>query len=1229
MKKILVIEDDGLMRVGLVTALRRNGYEVLDAAHGAAGLELAFANRPDLVLSDINMPGQTGLEVLRELRVRPETAAVPVILMTGEPQKADAPACIQRGADDYLAKPFTLEQMVATVKARLERQAGIQRTLESRNRAEHLSTKEKIRLQTMALEAAASGILITDRQGRILWVNPAFTRLTGHTAEETAGQNPRLLKSGRHTRQFYTEMWTAITAGNVWHGELVNQRKDGSLYDEEMTITPVRDESGQIRNFIAIKQDVSERKRAEKILRESEARFHSLMENLPDVIFFKDLKSRFVRFSRSTVEQARASMLTTYRAAHPQARPEDLPEQLGNPEKFAEYLVGKTDADVFSEERARSAHQDEQRIISTGEPLVNRVKHTTETDGRVRWRLTTKMPWRNETGNIIGIFGISRDITAQKQTEQALAQERDLLQALMDNLPDYIYFKDDRSRFIRINHSLARHLGLPNPEAAVGRSDADFFPIRQARQKLVDERRLLATGEPILGLVEQSDAVTGEKWVSSTKVPIYGTDRQITGLVGISRDITEIKQAAEELQRKSAFLEAQLNSSIDGILVVDEQGRKVLHNQRMTDLLKIPQSIADDKDDEVQRRWVAENTRDPEQFMQRVRHLYSQPYETSQEEIEMKDGTTLDRYSAPMLGKNGTYYGRMWTFRDITERKRMEESLRHSEEKFRGLVENFRDAIVTVDPATGKFSSANPAAIKMFGAKNEAELLAFDPGSLSPERQADGSLSAEKARLVAASVNDGVQHFEWIHRRVSGEEFFADVLLTRMERDGKPAILATVRDITERKLAEEELRWKTAFLEAQVNSSLDGILVVDEQGMKILQNQRMTDLFKIPRYLAADKAAVTQRQWIADMTIDSERFLKKIHYLYSQPNEISRDELELKDGTILDLYSSPVIDQGGKYYGRIWAFRDITARKRAEVERQRMELQLRQSQKLESVGQLAAGIAHEINTPTQYVGDNTRFVRDSFAAVAKVLDSHEALLAAAKSGTVTPELLARSEEILAAGDLDYLRGQIPQALNETLEGVERVSKIVRAMKDFSHPGGSEKSPADLNRAIESTVTMARNEWKYVADLKLELDAALPFVPCFLGEFNQAVLNLIVNAAHAIGDVVKKHPGTKGLITVQTRREGDYIQVRVADTGTGISEAARPKIFEPFFTTKAVGKGTGQGLAMVYGTVVNRHGGTVTFDTEVDRGTTFIIRLPLKPRPGAEAISPQPQNIPTI
>jgi PAS domain S-box-containing protein len=314
-----------------------------------------------------------------------------------------------------------------------------------------------------------------------------------------------------------------------------------------------------------------------------------------------------------------------------------------------------------------------------------------------------------------------------------------------------------------------------------------------------------------------------------------------------------------------------------------------------------------------------------------------------------------------------------------------------------------------------------------------------------------------------------------------------------------------------------------------------------------------------------------------------------------------------KDGSSIavDYICTALLDSARRTIGAAVLFN-------SSADRKALESQLLQSRKLESVGQLAAGIAHEINTPIQYVGDNTRFVKESFASIVNVLHSHNELLAAAKNGAVTPDLIARADAILAASDLDYLCEQIPAAVQQTLEGVERVSQIVRAMKDFSHPGAREKSPADMHRAIQSTVTVTHNEWKYLADIKLELDPELPPVPCFLGEFNQSILNLIMNAAQAIGDVVGKNPTTKGLITIQTRRDGSMVEIRVADTGTGIPAEFRAKIFEPFFTTKDVGKGTGQGLSIVYGCIVQRHGGTITFQTEVGWGTVFIIRLPLQP-----------------
>ena len=297
---------------------------------------------------------------------------------------------------------------------------------------------------------------------------------------------------------------------------------------------------------------------------------------------------------------------------------------------------------------------------------------------------------------------------------------------------------------------------------------------------------------------------------------------------------------------------------------------------------------------------------------------------------------------------------------------------------------------------------------------------------------------------------------------------------------------------------------------------------------------------------------------------------------------------------------SPLRDNDGMGY--IFMGEDITGRLVLEHE-------LAQAQKLESIGQLAAGIAHEINTPIQFVGDNVRFLSDSFADLHAILTRYREILAAVKCGRrLSPELLETCESELQQADLDFLSDETPKAFAQTAEGIKRVATIVRAMKEFAHPGTHEKAAVDLNKAIESTVIVARNEWRYVAELQTNLDPLLPPVFCLVGEFNQVVLNMIINATHAIADTVKD-TGKKGTITISTARVDDSVEISIADTGGGIPEAIRHKIFDPFFTTKEVGKGTGQGLAIARSVVVDKHGGTIRVESDVGKGTTFIIRLP--------------------
>jgi signal transduction histidine kinase len=271
--------------------------------------------------------------------------------------------------------------------------------------------------------------------------------------------------------------------------------------------------------------------------------------------------------------------------------------------------------------------------------------------------------------------------------------------------------------------------------------------------------------------------------------------------------------------------------------------------------------------------------------------------------------------------------------------------------------------------------------------------------------------------------------------------------------------------------------------------------------------------------------------------------------------------------------------------------------------------QLLHAQKMESIGQLAAGIAHEINTPTQFVGDNARFLRECFEELLPRLTQATSLAEAVCNGEAPAELAEQLRSGFKDADISYLSEEIPRALEQSIEGIERVAAIVKAMKEFSHPGVKQLARIDLNRAIHSTATVASNEWKYVADMKFDLDSELPHVLCLPGELNQVVLNMIVNAAHAIADIVGDGGEGKGLITVTTHQDGAHTEIRITDSGSGIPPEAQARIFEPFFTTKEVGRGTGQGLSMAHNVIVKMHGGTITFETESGHGTTFIIRLP--------------------
>jgi PAS domain S-box-containing protein len=442
-------------------------------------------------------------------------------------------------------------------------------------------------------------------------------------------------------------------------------------------------------------------------------------------------------------------------------------------------------------------------------------------------------------------------------------------------------------------------------------------------------------------------------------------------------------------------------------------------------------------------------------------------------------------------------------------------------------------------------------------------------------------------------------------------------------------IYGAAQDITERKQAEEALQQAYEEMEARVQqrtrdlntaynqmrtllSAIASILVgVDADGRVTHWNETAEEALGLPAGQAVGRP-------LAELGIPWEwgEISAAVSRCQERRQKVRLGELLVTraDGStrVLAFTLNPIVDeQNPQRAGIIFHGSDIT-------ERKKMEQGLAQSQKLQSIGQLAAGIAHEINTPAQFVASNLRFLKQGIAPISHLLEQLEELRGL--EGTAVDLEMVYAD--LDTMQLDFVLREFPQAIDQSLEGIERIAGIVRAMRDFSHPGSEHKIMADINRGLESTIAVARNEWKLVAEVKTDLDPNLPRVECLPAQLNQAFLNLLINAVQAVAALPASGNGERGLITVSTRRlppgeraasaaAAEAVEISFADSGCGISPEIQGRIFDPFFTTKEVGVGTGQGLAIVHNIVVNQHGGSVSFESAPGKGAVFTIRLPVR------------------
>lgn len=536
---------------------------------------------------------------------------------------------------------------------------------------------------------------------------------------------------------------------------------------------------------------------------------------------------------------------------------------------------------------------------------------------------------------------------------------------------------------------------------------------------------------------------------------------------------------------------------------------------------------------------------------------------------------------------------------DVTNRKEEERLLMERERFYRSIVDNIQDVIFETD-AEGRWTFLNPAFERIVGVGVNEETGRHAYERIWPE---DRRMTTAKLARVLRGASQNCR-FEVRYSKPDGTPGWAEVHVEAQRDEEKVLIgtFGTIREISvrkrngdlERQLSEQLLRATEDRVKTIIESAPLMVFSIDKEGiLTFIDGQALERIGRTPQELEG------RSMFEISPKPEIQGYIRRALAGESVTAEIQSGEV------FLEVRYSPVFDADGNPNGTTGVGIDITDSKL-------LESQLLHARKMESIGHLAAGLAHEVNTPTQYIADNTRFIQDNFEVI------RDALLAARTcTREAGGEIAEEFERRWVDGDLDYLLEEVPFALKQSLEGLTRVTGIVKSMKQFSHPGTVDRQWANLNEQLESTLTVSRNEWKYVAEVETKFDPNLPLVHCLPAELNQVFLNMIVNAAHSIEECVSEGKYPQGMITISTKRDGDWVEISISDNAKGIAPSIVEKIFDPFFTTKDPGKGTGQGLALANNVVVDQHHGQIGVKSQLGKGTTFAIRIPI----GTEAEQP--------
>jgi len=861
---------------------------------------------------------------------------------------------------------------------------------------------------------------------------------------------------------------------------------------------------------------VAQRKRAEGELFKSQQMLRLILDTIPQRVFWKDAEGRYLGCNQPFARDAGF----------------DSPKEVLSKNDYA--MVWKDQADQY--------RADDRQVITSGVPKVKYEEPETTPAGTQLCVRTSKTPLRDLDGRIIGVLGTYEDITEHKQTETLLANERNLLRALMDNIPDRIYFKDRESRFTQINPALASHLGLSNPAEAIGKTDFDFFSKEHAQQAYGDEQAIILTGEPLVGKEEKetwSDGRTG--WVSTTKMPLRNHEGKIVGTFGMSRDITGRKQAENELRAAHEFSQEVISGANEGIIVYDQELRYRLWNRFMEQLTGLPAGeVLGRKALDLFPQFQEQGVGHLQQRALKGEIVYSDdiPYHIPR---TGKKGWVRETYG-PHRGASGEIVGVIGIVRDITERKRAEEEIAH----------------------LASFPKLNPAPVVEVDKDGQVHFLNHAAARKFPDLKTQGIshpfLRDWDSTFAAIQV---APNASLVRQVAIGNSWYQQVM--QYVADSQHVYIHGF-DITDRREAEEQSRGLARLLDL----AHDAIVVHDMEDRILFWNKGAEQLFGW-----TSQEALGRHAW---------QFLHKEIYKYQEGRKMLLEKGKwnnefvcwTKNGqeVIIDSRFTLVRDDQGKPRSVLGISTDIT-------EKKKLESQFLRAQRMESLGTLAGGIAHDLNNVLSPLLFSLQLLKE------RITDSE------------------------GQGLLDMLEANVQRGTNL----VKQVLAFGRGVKGERIP----IHPAQIAREIKHII---QETFPKSVEFESQSAADLWTITGDPTQLHQVLLNLCVNARDAMPNGGKLTIRMKNMMLDKTQtgvnpgaQPGPYVVISVSDTGVGITKEVQEKMFEPFFTTKEPGKGTGLGLSTTL-SIVKSHRGLINCFSEVGKGSTFKVYLPADTTPVA-------------